>query len=162
MMDKNADLTIFIVEDAEFYNAVLTTYLKTKGLNHTYSFTTARECLKKLEEIRPDIVVMDYELPGMNGLEAMNAIKAKHPKCEVIFLTGQTEIKIALQALKEGAYDYILKDTHARENLLFRIEKIAKFVKVSREKQMYRLSSWIISLVLLITLLILYIIPKFL
>ncbi len=162
MMDKQPALTIFIIEDAEFYSTLIVNYLKSKGYGSIYSFLTGQECLLKLEEMRPDIVIMDYELPGMNGLDAMRAIKARHPLCEVIFLSGQTDLKVALRILREGAYDYIMKDTHAKENLLFKVEKIANLVKEAKEKRVLRIGTWIVFGVLFLTWLILYLIPKFL
>jgi len=59
----------------------------------------------------PDALVLDFELPGRNGLELLAAIKEKHPSMPVIFYTGQGNEEIARQAFREGATDYFVKRT---------------------------------------------------
>ncbi|MGV8118687.1 MAG: ATP-binding protein [Candidatus Xenobiia bacterium LiM19] len=59
----------------------------------------------------PDALVLDYELPGRNGLELLSAIMEKHPSLPVIFCTGQGNEEVARQAFKEGATDYFVKRT---------------------------------------------------
>jgi Response regulator containing CheY-like receiver, AAA-type ATPase, and DNA-binding domains len=139
--------TIFVVEDDNFYNSVLTTYLKTKGFE-VYSFLSGEECLEKCS-IAPNIVLLDYILTGIDGLEVMRRMKELSPGTQFIFLSGQTDIKVVLSALHEGAYDYIIKDAHAKENALIKIDQIARYNKVNKEKEMYRKSIVIVLAVLL-------------
>ncbi|HEY4786677.1 MAG TPA: response regulator [Bacteroidales bacterium] len=139
--------TIFVVEDDNFYNSVLTTYLKTKGFE-VYSFLSGEECLEKCS-IAPKIVLLDYILTGIDGLEVMRRMKELSPGTQFIFLSGQTDIKVVLSALHEGAYDYIIKDAHAKENALIKIDQIARYNKVNKEKEMYRKSIVIVLAVLL-------------
>lgn len=142
--------TIFVVEDDHFYNSVLTTYLKTKGYTKIFSFLSGEECLKN-KELQPDIVFLDHMLEGIDGLEVMRRMKPALPKTEFIFLSGQTDIRVVLDALHEGAYDYIIKDAHAKENALNKIDKIAKYRKICKEKEMYRKSIIVIGAILLLT-----------
>jgi DNA-binding NtrC family response regulator len=139
---------IFIVEDDNFYNSVLTTYLKTKGFI-VYSFLSGEECMEK-KDLNPDIIILDYMLTGLDGLEIMRRMKPDLPNTEFIILSGQTDIKVALDALHDGAYDYIIKDTHAKENALNKIDKITRYKKICKEKEMYRK-----SIIIMITILIL-------
>lgn len=140
---------IFVVEDDNFYNSVLATYLKTKGFV-VYPFLSGEECLAKIN-LNPGIVLLDYILSGMDGLETMKRMKPECPKTEFIFLSGQTDIKVVLNALHEGAYDYIIKDTHAKENALNKIDQIIRYGKVQKEKDMYRKSIIIMLIVLVLS-----------
>jgi FixJ family two-component response regulator len=138
---------IFVVEDDNFYNSVLTTYLKTKGFE-VYPFLSGEECIAKAN-LNPNIVLLDYILTGMDGLETMRRMKPECPNTEFIILSGQTDIKVVLNALHEGAYDYIIKDTHAKENALNKIDQIVRYGKMRKEKEMYK-TSIIIMLAILV------------
>ena len=142
-------LIVFIVEDDNFYNSVISTYLKTKGFE-VHSFLSGEECLEN-NDLQPDIVLLDYILPGIDGLGVLRKLKAKDPKVEVIFLSGQTDIKVALEALHEGAYDYIMKDHHAKENALNKIDQIVRYRKILKEKELYKKSIVIILIVLVLS-----------
>lgn len=141
--------TIFVVEDDNFYNSVLSTYLKTKGFE-VYSFLSGEDCLEKLS-LAPKVVLLDYILSGIDGLEVMRRMKSLCPGTEFIFLSGQTDIKVVLNALHQGAYDYIIKDAHAKENALIKIDQIARYSKVRKEKELYRKSIIIILAVLVVS-----------
>jgi DNA-binding NtrC family response regulator len=141
--------TVFIVEDDSFYNSVLSTYLKIKGRN-VFSFLSGEECLEK-KDIVPDVILLDYILPGMDGLEVMRKMKPKYPKTEFIILSGQTDIKVVLDAMHEGAYDYIIKDTHAKENALNKIDQIARYRKIMKEKESYKNSIIIMVIILILS-----------
>jgi two-component system C4-dicarboxylate transport response regulator DctD len=78
-------------------------------------------------------------------------LKTRDPKVEVIFLSGQTDIKVALEALHEGAYDYIMKDHHAKENALNKIDQIVRYRKILKEKELYKKSIVIILIVLVLS-----------
>jgi FixJ family two-component response regulator len=142
-------LLVFIVEDDNFYNSVISTYLKTKGFE-VHSFLSGEECLEN-NNFQPDIVLLDYILPGIDGLGVLRKLKTRDPKVEVIFLSGQTDIKVALEALHEGAYDYIMKDHHAKENALNKIDQIVRYRKILKEKELYKKSIVIILIVLVLS-----------
>lgn len=69
----------------------------------------ATECLDTLESIQPDIILVDYLLPGMNGIEFLGHIKQMRSDIPVIMITGQGDERIAVQAMKLGAQDYLVK-----------------------------------------------------
>ena len=149
MTSNHKKMMIFIVEDDNFYNSVISTYLKTKGFE-VYSFLSGEECLEKTN-LQPDIVLLDYMLPGVDGLGTMRKLKSRNPKTEVIFLSGQTDIKVALEALHEGAYDYIMKDHHAKENALNKIDQIFRYRKIVKEKELYKKSIVVVLIVLVLS-----------
>jgi len=79
----------------------------------------------------PDALVLDFELPGRNGLELLAAIKEKHPSMPVIFYTGQGNEEIARQAFREGATDYFVK----RASDFAQKEKLVNSIRKALEKQ---------------------------
>jgi FixJ family two-component response regulator len=129
---------IFIVEDDKFYNSTLSAYLTIKG-NTVYSFFNGEACLEKTD-LKPDIVFLDYILEGIDGLEVMRRMKPQCNRTEFIFLSGQTDIKVVLDTMHQGAYDYIIKDNHAKENALNKIDQITRYRKICKEKEMYKKS----------------------
>lgn len=74
-----------------------------------YRAYSAEEAMLLLTRIRMDIVLSDIRMPGMNGLELLEWIRARWPRCKVLFLTGISDIQYAQQALRGGGADYILK-----------------------------------------------------
>jgi DNA-binding NtrC family response regulator len=67
------------------------------------------ECLEKLKETEIDVVILDVKMPGMDGIETLQEIKKRYPLVEVIMLTGHGTIETAVQGMKLGAYDFLIK-----------------------------------------------------
>ncbi|GIX08112.1 MAG: sigma-54-dependent Fis family transcriptional regulator [Candidatus Poribacteria bacterium] len=86
---------------------------------------TAEEGLRLVEAERPDIVLCDVRLPGMNGLQALQAISSRHPDAYVIVMTAYGTAQTAIEAIQHGAYDYLPKPVELEQlrGLLQRIEK---------------------------------------
>jgi DNA-binding NarL/FixJ family response regulator len=71
---------------------------------------SGEEALKLTEELSPDVIIMDINLPGMNGVETTAVIKAKNPDARILVLTMYTHDEYLMSALKAGADGYLLKD----------------------------------------------------
>lgn len=100
---------VFIVEDNFMYSYVLESMLKESELMKVTSFAKGEECLELINN-NPDVVILDYNLEdGMSGLDTFNAIRAQKPHVPVIILSGQTDVQLAADILKAGAFDYIEK-----------------------------------------------------
>jgi len=100
--------SILIVEDDEQLAANISEYLRR---NHWQTHVThsAEEGLQALERERPDMVLTDYKLPGESGLEMIAGTQAIDPYIKSIMMTGEGDIKIAVGAMKAGAFDYLSK-----------------------------------------------------
>lgn len=114
---------IFIVEDEVWYREILEYHLSLNPDFETYSFSTGKDCLNNLHK-KPSVYVLDYSLPDITGRKLLEAIKAKHPHVPIIIVSGQEDISIAVELLKEGAYDYIIKDNETKNRLWDCINKI--------------------------------------
>ncbi|HEX8032822.1 MAG TPA: response regulator transcription factor [Ktedonobacterales bacterium] len=79
--------------------------------------------LRIVDEVRPDVVLMDVRMPGMDGLEAIGHIRERHPQIAVVMLTTYNEEDLVVHALQAGACGYLLKDTN--RDTLFRAIRAA-------------------------------------
>jgi DNA-binding NtrC family response regulator len=146
---------IFIVEDDVAFNKLMSSYIKSKNEYEVFSYLSGEDCLEKIQK-QPDIMLLDYELPFRNGIEVMGAVKKKYPKTIFIFLSGQTNVKVAVEALKEGAFDYIVKDNQAKENAVNKIEQALKIKHLEKDQQSYKLTIKILAGVLIVSWLALF------
>ena len=114
---------IFIVEDNEWYLELLSHNL---SLNPDYTvrkFVNAADYLNELHE-KPDVVTLDYFLPDMEGAELLKKTKEISPDTEVIVISEQENIQVAVDLLKNGAYDYIVKSSDIRNRLMNTVRNI--------------------------------------
>src|SRR5438552_13404250 len=70
---------------------------------------TAGEGLQRARHCLPDVIILDVQLPDMSGLEAMRHFREADPRCPVIFITGKSTTDTAIEAMKLGAFEYLLK-----------------------------------------------------
>ena len=141
---------IFIVEDDAAFNKLISTYIKSKGEYEIYSYLSGEDCLEKIHK-RPDVILMDYDLPFRDGIEVMGVVKKKYPETIFIFLSGQTNVKVAVEALKEGAFDYIVKDNHAKENAVNKIDQALRLKHLEKDQRSYKLVIRILAGVIIIS-----------
>jgi two-component system, OmpR family, response regulator len=120
--------TIFIVDDDEMLQMALSDYITRKTPHQVLCYSTGEECIENLNRM-PDLIIMDYFLNAVdkdaaNGLETMQSIKKKHSSTHFIMLSSQEKYGIALQSLKQGAEQYVIKDEDAFEKIVDMIEKL--------------------------------------
>ena len=98
------------VEDNEIFAMILDWNLK-EDLDYTLTnVTSGEECIEQLDEWKPDMIIMDYMLPGLNGLDILKKIKKLKPKLKVIILSSQTSVQVAVDLINAGAEQYIEKN----------------------------------------------------
>jgi signal transduction histidine kinase len=103
-------LNMVIIEDEEPHFKLMERAIVKNFPHASVSyFKDASACLEKLDEITPDIIITDYLLPGMNGIEFLKTLKLKNNQIPVIMITGQGDETIAAYSIKLGAWDYIVK-----------------------------------------------------
>ena len=102
---------IFLVDDEELERKVLWYTLQNSDLPVTLIGEAAngREAIEQVNLTRPDLIIMDIKMPGINGIEATKQIKARYPDTEIIILTAYGMFSYSLQAIKAQATDYLLK-----------------------------------------------------
>ena len=99
---------IMLVDDEKDFVEMLSLRLKEVGEKLTPAYS-GQECLEKLEKNNIDVVILDIKMPGMDGIETLKEIKKRFPLVEVIMLTGHGATETAVEGMKTGAFDYLLK-----------------------------------------------------
>jgi DNA-binding NtrC family response regulator len=125
-------MRIFAVEDDIIFSKMLRYILELDPMHEVSLFSNGKDLLKNLEDclaVSSDkrcIVTIDYSLPDISGEELLKKIKRISPSIPVIVVSGQEDIKTAVQLLKSGAYDYLPKDTEVGDRLLNVIQHIKR------------------------------------
>ena len=120
---NNAPFRIFILDDDVWYSELLEYHLSSNPDYELTKFHAAKDCLSNLY-LRPNVVTLDYSLPDKNGAEVLKKIKEQNPDTHVVVISGQEDVATAVDLLKLGAYDYIVKDEDTPERLWNTINKI--------------------------------------
>ncbi len=139
-MDYKKSLLIYVVEDNKTYNYFISEYLKKQGFLRVKSFLSGKECLRIVSEGEsPDIVIQDYFLGDSTGIEVMKEVKEHSKKSEFIFLTVNGSLEEAVETVKLGAYDYILKDNNTTlKKLVDNIEEIEILFELRKKNKVIR------------------------
>jgi DNA-binding response OmpR family regulator len=115
------NLKVFLVEDDEAYAEFIKKSLRTKY--QIYSFLTGEECLVTMKSINPDVLILDYHLPGMTGIELYEQIKDQlDSKVKVIMMSAIDDGNLVLEFIKKGVRDYVVKDEKVIQTLTSVIE----------------------------------------
>lgn len=101
-------MRLLLVDDEERFLATTRILLEKRGVE-TLTAVNGSDALAVLDEKPVDVVILDVKMPGMDGVEVLRRIKQKHPLVEVIMLTGHGSVESAVEGLKLGAFDYVMK-----------------------------------------------------
>jgi len=104
----NATIRVLLVDDEEAFVRGMARLLKSRGIEVSTALN-GHEAVDAIKRESFDVVVLDIKMPGMNGIEALGEIKKLSPDTEVIMLTGHATLASGAQALRRGAYDYLMK-----------------------------------------------------
>ena len=121
---------ILVIDDDSIIRTLLSNSLSKSG----YSVITASDGesgLKKAESEKPDLVITDYQMPGLTGLDVLNELKKTQPGTPVILLTAHGDVALTIKSIQLGAYDFIEKPIQMQEML----EIIKNGLEVSRQSQ---------------------------
>ncbi|MDC0336386.1 response regulator [Pseudodesulfovibrio sp.] len=101
--------TILLVDDEQGFVETMAKRLGMRGLTVSTA-ANGQEGIDALgKDAHIDVVVLDVKMPGMDGIEALKIMKATHPLVEVIMLTGHATVENAIEGMKNGAFDYMMK-----------------------------------------------------
>jgi DNA-binding NtrC family response regulator len=122
-MRINKNYKIFIVDDDPIYTEFISSILNRRGYQNVSSQLTEEELFENLYQ-HPDVIFLDYYLDENNGLDVLKKIKSINPDIHVIFLSGQGKIEVAVNSLKYGALDYIIKNDETPTRILKSMNRI--------------------------------------
>jgi DNA-binding NtrC family response regulator len=129
-------LNILITENGQQGRELLRDFLAREGHMITEA-GEGEEAIRKVQEGHIDLVLLDYRMPGMNGLEVLRKIKGMNPSIDIIMMTAYGTVETAVQAMKEGSIDYITKPVDLKEMLLL-IERISERRTLIRKNEILR------------------------
>jgi two-component system response regulator HydG len=109
-------LKVLIIDDDVDICYLLNDFLKSENIEAETAFDGATG-LKKLEKTKHDVVLCDFRLPDFDGLDMVGKIKGIHSAAQVIIITGYSDVKIAVNAMKKGVYEYVTKPIYPDEIL---------------------------------------------
>lgn len=145
IMKTSEPLSIFLVDDDELFMTSLKDQVKKmfKFETKIQTFSTGEGCLNNFQT-PPDVIILDYFLnsnypDAMNGLKVLKKIMEINPETKVIMLSAQDKMEVAVNLIKFGAYDYILKDDKVFLRLKFVVNNAVSALKVAKELKNYKL-----------------------
>ena len=124
---------LLLVDDEERFLSTTRILLEKRGVGNVQTATNGADALKIMRKERIDVVVLDVKMPGMDGVEVLRRIKQEHPLVEVIMLTGHAAVESAVDVLRLGAFDYVMKPIDIPD-LLQKIEEAYGKKKAHDEK----------------------------
>lgn len=117
------DMKIFIVDDDIFCLTLYEQFLRNLGYTNIISFNAADDCLSEIKE-QPALVFMDYNMEGMNGIEALRKIKAFDQRTLVYIISGQENKQVAMEARQFGAMDYVIKTSLSPDKMAAIMQRV--------------------------------------
>ena len=128
------NLSILIVDDEVSFRSMMVELLIDAGFV-VAGAESAEGALAMMEQCRYDIVFSDLRMPGMDGISFLREIKKRDASIEVVMVTSHTSVASAIEALRLGAYDYLIKPLDEVEQVLAIIKRISEKVGLEREKK---------------------------
>ncbi len=129
-------LNILVVEDGKSQREMLRDFLKSEG-HDVMEAADGETALQYVCNHHFDLLLLDYRMPGMDGMEVLKDVKAINPEIDVVIITAHGTIETAVEAMKAGALDYIMKPLEFDE-LLILVDRIAERRNIIRENEMLR------------------------
>jgi len=128
------DMKIFIVDDDIFCLSLYEQFLRNLGYTDMTSFNAGDECLQQIKD-RPALVIMDYNMEGMNGIEVLKKIKAFNSGIMVYIISGQENRQVAQEALQYGALDYVVKSSLSPERMAAIMKRVESYYTPPKENK---------------------------
>ncbi len=112
--------SLYIVEDDEIYAQFLKANFKNEY--NVYAFITAEDCLEAIKGHTPEVMILDYNLPGMSGIELYEQLKPSYSNTKFIMLSSIDDGAQVLEFIKKGVNDYVVKD----DNVITSLQSVIK------------------------------------
>jgi len=100
--------SVLVIDDDPLIGKTLSSYLSKKGYEALVA-EDGEEGIQKYEESTPDLVILDIRLPDVDGLEVLGRIREKNPNASIIIMTAYDDMKTTIEAIKSGAFEYLVK-----------------------------------------------------
>ena len=131
-----SNISILLIDDNDSQREVLSGFIKKNGYR-VITCENGEAGLKEIEKNYFDLVITDYRMPGINGLEVLKSVKDINPEIAVMIITAYGTIEDSVEAMKNGAWDYLCKPIDLDE-LQIKLKKLDKYNKLVQENQNLR------------------------
>lgn len=133
---KNNEITVFVTEDEPIILGNIVKKVERAGdsIRVCGQATTGEDTLRKFQDILPDILITDIEMPGMNGLDLIRSVRESYPQVHIVILSGYSNFEYARTAIKYGVDDYLLKPA-SQDEISRLLDKISAPILESRRQQ---------------------------
>jgi len=129
-------IRVFVIDDEEHFRRLLTKELSRKGFE-VNAVADGESALKELKKESYDVVLLDVVMPRMNGIDFMKKLQGDPSAPSIIVLTGKATIETAVEAMKNGAFDYLSKP-YKLDDLEILIERAYEYGKLNRQSRIFR------------------------
>jgi two-component system, OmpR family, response regulator len=141
MNTSEKKVKLFLVDDDALFLKSLEMEFRQNTDYTITTFATGELCLAQLPQ-NPDVIILDYQLDGivlkaMNGMDTLDRIKEYNPAMEVIMLSSQDKIDVAVNCMHHKAFDYVVKSETAFIRLQRAIDRIFSYQKIEKELNWY-------------------------
>jgi DNA-binding NtrC family response regulator len=126
---------ILLVDDEVEFVDTLAERLRTRNFHVTKAFD-GNSALEKLQEFNFDVIILDVQMPGTSGIDVLKTVKKLKPLTEVLMLTGHGTVETAIEGMRQGAFDFLLKPCKI-ENLLEKIKNACQR-KIEQESRIQK------------------------
>ncbi|TVT43565.1 response regulator [Hymenobacter setariae] len=132
MLDK--PFKVFLVDDDPFCRQLMEQAIRGLDFQDVHSFDNGAACLDALID-EPDIIFLDQMMGSVSGTDALKAIKRFNPDIYVVLVSGQQQVQVAVDSLKYGAFDYVVKDEQLLDRITAVLTKIGQVQELLASRQ---------------------------
>jgi DNA-binding response OmpR family regulator len=135
--ESNKKIRVLLADDEESFLGVVAAVLELTNRFQVYACNAGDEAVEELKRSEYDVIILDYRMPGMSGLNVLQWMHEQKLEIPTIMLTGAGSENIAVEAMKLGAYDYVRKDHFDREHFPLLVHSVYErfLFKKERERQ---------------------------
>jgi two-component system, OmpR family, response regulator len=134
---------MFVIDDDPVQTEMISDYLKERYVFDLKTYENGEDAMSDVRNLKPEIIVLDYHLnssnpKAKNGIEVLKEIKSVSPETKVVMFSAQDNIDIAMESMRNGAYDYIIKGETAfnkMENSINRLGEMHKLEAITKAQR---------------------------
>jgi two-component system OmpR family response regulator len=139
---EQQDQYVFLVDDEPIQNEMLKDHISSRYQYKLKTYDNGEDAIRDMN-LHPSIVVLDFHLNShlpnaQNGVEVLKRMKEVYPQAQVIMLSGQDKLEVAVDSMKHGAYDYVIKGETAFSRMENIIDKIIELHSLKDTNKMYK------------------------